>query len=58
MTLPTPTKLREGKVMGIKTQHVGYNLAIEKKKKKKKSFVVTITNNHIMRRTVTFFFDR
>ena len=31
MTLPTPTKLREGKVMGIKTQHVGYNLAIEKK---------------------------
>ena len=56
MTLPTPTKLREGKVMGIKTQHVGYNLAIEKKKKK--SFVVTITNNHIMRRTVTFFFDR
>ena len=35
MTLPTPTKLREGKVMGIKTQHVGYNLAIEKKKKKK-----------------------
>ena len=32
MTLPTPTKLREGKVMGIKTQHVGYNLAIEKKK--------------------------
>ena len=56
MTLPTPTKLREGKVMGIKTQHVGYNLAIEKKKKKKKSFVVTITNNHIMRRTVTFFF--
>ena len=31
MTLPTPTKLREGKVMGIKTQHVGYNLSIEKK---------------------------
>ena len=32
MTLPAPTKLREGKVMGIKTQHV-YNLAIKKKKK-------------------------
>ena len=49
MTLPTPTKLREGKVMGIKTQHV-YNLAI---KKKKKTFVFTFTNNHIMRPTVT-----
>ena len=34
MTLPTPTKLREGKVMSIKTQHVVYNLAIKKKKKK------------------------
>ena len=33
MTLPTPTKLREGKVMSIKTQHVVYNLAIKKKKK-------------------------
>lgn len=30
MTLPAPTKLHEGKVMGIKTQHV-YNLAIKKK---------------------------
>ena len=34
MTLPTLTKLREGKVMSIKTQHVVYNLAIKKKKKK------------------------
>ena len=57
MTLPTPTKLREGKVMGIKTQHVGYNLAIEKKNIYI-YIVVTFTNNHIMRRTVTFFFDR
>ena len=37
MTLPTPTKLREGKVMSIKTQHVVYNLAIKKKKKEDKS---------------------
>ena len=56
MTLPTPTKLREGKVMGIKTQHVGYNLAIEKKIYIYIYIVVTFTNNHIMRRTVTFFF--
>lgn len=47
MTLPAPTKLHEGKVMGIKTQHV-YNLAIKKKK-----IVFTFTNNHIMRPTIT-----